>query len=110
MHQHSKDCASLTQVLLSDPSQSAPCSCCADTLNALEESTQKLSDALKASRESQEKAEAERAAAELRRDLGEAAALRIARIIAEAEADKTIPSDPHCGEAIVLRRIKDALR
>ena len=49
---------------------------------------------------------------EVETQLGVAAAptKRIAAIIAEAEADKTIPSDPHCGEAIVLRRIKDALR
>ena len=108
MREHSKNCQ-IHNTLLSDPPQRGPCTCGADLLNEQDDAVQKLSDALRLSREAQEKAEANKAAAEILRDCGRSAAIRIAQIITEAEADKTIPQDKNCGEAIVLRRIRDAL-
>lgn len=72
-------------------------------------SKESLAKALEAETKLREDAEQSRAAAERARDAGESAAVRIANIILEAEADKTIPHSKHCGEAIVLARIRSVL-
>lgn len=110
MAKHKKTCASVSQLLLTDPPQVPACDCGAEELEQLAVELEERSKHADRCDLRAEEAEIRRASAERERDKTSAAAVRIAQLIAEAEADKTIPSDPHCGEAIILRRIRDALK